>query len=190
MLKKFVTLMMVFAIFTVSASASTHQGLKAAFDELNYGLNVEWDQKDKEFYRSEMKKFADSVSALQENGLTNEELVAFVKSEIKDKKVANDLEAAFNAAIVNKMSPMEARNHMVETMKKAAPQGASWNGSSALLYIGAAAFIVLVVVAVATAKPCQTNCGGGGYYYDPYYNDPFYYDPWYGYGYGYGYYYY
>jgi len=83
MFKKLITLMMVLSIFTVQAHASTHDGLKAAFDELNYALTVEWDQKDKDFHASQMKKFTASLRDLQSKGLTNAQLVDFAKSQVR-----------------------------------------------------------------------------------------------------------
>lgn len=94
MFKKMITLMMVFALFTVHANAASQNNLKAAFDELNYSLTVEWDQKDKDFYNNQMKTFRGTLRELQRDGLSNSELIEFVKSEVKDQRIARDLETA------------------------------------------------------------------------------------------------
>lgn len=146
MLKKFIAFFMIVAIFTVQATAATDNGLKAAFDELNYSLTVEWDQKDKAFYTEQMKNFSSVVRELQSKGLTNEQLVEFVKSEVKDARVARDLETTFNMIQINKMTPAEASKYMMENMKKSYSSGASWNGD--VLY-GLA--VVLLIVAVVAA---------------------------------------
>ncbi len=160
MFKRLITLMMVLAITTTSAFANTNSGIKAAFDELNYSLTVEWDQKDKAFYD---KKMASFKTKLSESKLSNSEMIAFVKSEVKDAKIARDMETALNMIQLQKMSRSEAANYMTETMKKSYSVGASWNGD-AVLYIGLG--VLLVVVALAVVAGGSTGGNGGGAYCD------------------------
>ena len=162
MFKKIMALMMVVSIFTVNAHAVSQNGLKAAFDELNYSLTVEWDQKDKDFYANQMKTFSGSLRDLQSKGLTNAQLVEFVKSEVKDAKVAKDLETAFNMIAINKMSSEEASKYMVETMKKSYSAGASWNGE-VFIYLAVGLLIVAAAIALGGSASGSSN-GGGGYY--------------------------
>ncbi len=166
MFKKFIVLFMVFSMFTVQAQASTQNGLKAAFDELNYSLTVDWDQKDQSFYSSKMKAFQETLNDLQTKGLTNDQLVAFVKSEVKDEKIARDLETAFNMIEINKMSSAEASNYMVETMQRSYNHGASWNGSgSAVAGIVIVAIIIGVLIATgAASRIANTECGYNSYH--------------------------
>ena len=178
MLKKLITLMMVFAITTTSAFANSHAGLKTAFDELNYSLTVEWNQKDKAFYDAQMKKFNATLKELQAKGLTNAELIAFVKSEVKDAKVAKDMETAFTMIQLQKMNASQAANSMTETMKRSYSVGASWNGDAAL-YIGLGVLLVVVALSLAAGGVSGTGNGGGGYCEEVYvcdtycYNDYF-----------------
>ena len=91
MIKKMIALVMMLAMFTVQANASTNEvlallthdsnteALKAAYDDLNYAMTVEWDQKDESFRAAEMKKFTASVTDLQAKGLSNTQLVEFAK---------------------------------------------------------------------------------------------------------------
>jgi hypothetical protein len=176
--KKMIVLMLALSIFTVQAHATTQQGLKAAFDELNYSLTVDWDQKDEAFKNDQMKKFTAVLRDLQAKGLTNAQLVEFVKSEVKDAKVAKDVETAFNMISINKMSPAEANNYMMETMKKSYSVGASWSGEATGIILAAA--LVVVIVAVVLASNGSSNGGsvtvGGGSscgYYDDYYCDTY-----------------
>lgn len=157
MIKRMITLMMVVSIFTVNAYAASNAGLKAAFDELNYSLNVEWDQKNKDFYSAKMSEFSAVVRDLQAKGLTNAELIDFVKAEVKNEKVARDIQTALTMISIQKMSPNEAAQYMSETMKNAYSQGASWNGDATLLLLGVG--VLAIVIAVALAGPVQ----GGGY---------------------------
>jgi hypothetical protein len=167
---------MVFAIFSVQANASAHEGLKAAFDELNYALTVEWDQQDKEFHGQQMKKFAATVRDLQAKGLTNAQMIEFVKSEVKNKQVAKDLETAFNMIQINKLSPAEANKYILDTMKKSYSSGASWSGD-VFVYLGVGILIVALAVALASGNVQTTGsvCG----YQNVYVCDTYCYDDWY-----------
>lgn len=147
MFKKFVSLMVIFSIFSATAQASAAADLKQVFDELNYALTVEWNQQDKNFYTKQMETFNAEIRKLQEKGLTNEELIAFAKSQVKDAQVAKDVETAFNVISINKMSREEASNFMVETMKRSYNSGASFRGAVTLLAVIGA---VVVVAAIAT----------------------------------------
>ena len=166
MFKKFLSFVMVLSIFTVQANAASQNGLKAAFDELNYNLSVEWDQKDQAFYRTQMSEFAATVRDLQAKGLTNAQMIDFAKAEVKDAKVAQDLETAFNMISLNKMSSAEASKFMVDTMKKSYSQGASFNGE---VFVYLAAGVLIVALAVALASGNVTVSNGGGCYYQDYY---------------------
>lgn len=180
MLKKFIAFFMILSIFTVQANASTHEGLKAAFDELNYSLTVEWDQKDKEFHGEQMKKFAATVRDLQAKGLTNAQMIEFVKSEVKNAQVAKDLETAFNMIQINKMSSAEANKYILDTMKKSYSAGASWSGE-VFVYLAVGVLIVALAIAIANGN---VSSGGGSYCYydDVYVCDTYCYDDyWYGY---------
>lgn len=157
-----ITLMMVVSIFTVNAYAASNTGLKAAFDELNYALTVEWDQKDQGFHSAQMKKFSEVVRDLQAKGLTNAQLIDFVETEVKDEKVARDIQTALSMISVQKMSPADAAEFMSKTMKNSYTQGASWNGDATLLLLGVG--VLAIVVAVALAGPYQGNGGGYGCY--------------------------
>jgi hypothetical protein len=171
---KFFTFLMVFAIFTVQASASTQNGLKAAFDEMNYSLTVEWDQEDRNFYEGQLKKFTSTVRELQKSGLTNAQMIEFAKTQVKDAKVAKDLETAFSMITINKMSSEEASKYMMDSMKRAYSNGASWNGE-VLVYLAVGLLIVALAVGLASGSSGGGSSNGGGgtvscyddcYYYD------------------------
>lgn len=183
MFKKLITLMMVLSIFTTSAFASSQGGLKAAFDELNYNLSVEWDQQDKEFYSEQMKKFSHSLRELQAQGLTNSQLIDFVKAEVKDERVARDLETAFNMISINKMSSQDANKYMVETMKKSYSAGASWNGGAGASVVIALLVVVAVLALAGSAGGYSGGGSNGGGYCQNYWvcDTNCYYDYWWGY---------
>ncbi len=164
MFRRLFSLFIVFALVSVSAHATSRQGLKQAFNELNYALTVEWDQQDKDFHNAQLKKFSQTLQELKREGLTNAELLAFIKAEVKDERVGRDVETAFNMIQINKMSNDEATNYMIETMKKSYSAGASFNGE-VFLYLG----IGLLIVAAAIGL---SGSGGGSSSDDDYYYDP------------------
>lgn len=167
MFKKLLTSMMIFALLTVQAMAVTDNGIKAAFDELNYSLTVEWDQKDTKFYDAQMKKFNDTIRDLQAKGLTDAQLIQFAQTEVKDARVAKDLETAFNMISLQKMTGSQASKYMMDTMKRSYSSGASWNGD-VLVYAAIGLLIIAVAIAVASGSggsssdddySCYTECG-------------------------------
>ncbi len=152
MFKKFFLLMVAFSILTVQANAATHNNLKAAFDDLNYSLSVEWDQSDKAFYNAKMDNFANTIKELQAEGLTNQELVDFTLSQVKDQKLAQDLKTAFTMVVINKMSPSEAHAYITDVMSRSYSTGASWAGEVILGAIGLVIFVALAAIVVGSAK--------------------------------------
>src|SRR5690349_5111044 len=114
MFKKFFTTVTLFCLLVGQSNAATGNNLKAAFDELNYSLNVEWDQKDKAFYNQAQEKFAKQVKALQAQGLSNKELMDFAVSSVKDEKVAKDIQTALSMVLINNMSQTEAHKYVTD----------------------------------------------------------------------------
>ncbi len=95
-------------MLVVQANAATHNGLKAALDDLNNALTVDWYQTDRAFYSSQMEKFSYQVKSLKEQGLTNQELTDLALTQFKDEKAAKDLQTAFTIITIDKLSPKKA----------------------------------------------------------------------------------
>ena len=55
MFRRILFLALSFIILSTQAFAVSGDGLKKAFDEFNYSVSVEWDQKDKAFYAKQFK---------------------------------------------------------------------------------------------------------------------------------------
>lgn len=145
-----ITLVLAMSLFTVSAQAASQNGLSEAFNELKLSLDLR-DPSNEAEYKAAVANFKETV---QKIAPTTQEVVALVKSEIKDAKLAKDMETALNIVAINKMSSAEASKYMVEAMERSGAKGASWNGAaSALLGLG----VLLVVAAVLV--------GGGAVYY-------------------------
>lgn len=173
MLNKFLILFMTMTLFTVQTNAATHNSLKTAFDDLNYSLTVEWDQKDRSFYNAQMEKFATEVKGLQAQGMSNQELIDFTLSQLKDQKMAKDLETAFNMVAINKMGAEEAHRYVTDVMNKSYSRGASWAGEVVAGVIALIIFVAVAAIVAGSAKledgcykvrTCEEYCGFGACY--------------------------
>lgn len=149
MLKKVIALILTFSFLTAHANTGLgHNGLKSAFDELNYSLSVEWDQKDKDFYDAQMNKFNKSLDEFKAQGGTKTEIFEFVRSELKNEKVAREFETLFNLVLNDEMESEAATLSFIETMKKSYSTGASWDGDGPIgiiaLTVGALGVMVFI----------------------------------------------
>lgn len=146
-MKRVFVLFLVLITFSVQANAATQNGLKAAFDELNYSLSVEWDQKDQAFFNVQSEKFSSEILKLQAAGLSNQELLDFTISQIKDEKLAREIQTTYSLVSINAMSAKEAQEHIKSVVEKTYNRGASWNGTAA--FVGGAIFAIVVLAVVA-----------------------------------------
>lgn len=153
MFLRIVSFILALSIFNAQASSGSNQSLKAAFDELNFALTVDWDQKDKSFYQAQVKEFNEKIASLQANGLSNAELLNFTTSQVKDEALAKDISTAFSIISINKLSKEEARKLMIKTVSKTYDKGASWSGRG----VASSALLVLVLALVGVA----VIAGGG-----------------------------
>lgn len=171
--------MMIFMMFSVHAESEVKAGLQTAFDEMNYSLTVDWDQQDKLFYKLQTDKFNLAVKGLQAQGLTQKEMMSFVKSKLSLHGGAKDFETAMNVIELNKMSSEEASSYMMEMMKKSYSTGASWNGD-VMMYAALGVLLVVASVSLALAGLSGASSSAGGYCRETYvckttcYNDPYY----------------
>jgi hypothetical protein len=156
MLKKLMTFSMIFCLTIVQAHASTNNGLKAAFDDMNYALTVEWDQTDRTFYNSQIELFRSKIAELQKDGLSNQELISFTLSHVKDANAAKDLETAFNLIAINKMAAHEAQRFVTDVMNKSYNRGASWGGE---VIIGAIVLVLVIAVVAIVAGKARVDNG-------------------------------
>lgn len=160
MFKKLLTLVVAVSFLATAAQANTNNGLKTAFDELNYSLSVEWNQKDMNFKQAQVQKFSESVKAL---GLNNQDITNFALSQVKDAQSKKDLAQALSVA--SKMSPEQAADYVVSVANKAYNVGSSWNGAGSVFYTVLIVLLLLGAVGggyVVIAPGCSY---GYSYYY-------------------------
>lgn len=160
MFKKFFAFSMIFCFLIVNANATTNNGLKAAFDDLNYALTVDWDQNDQNFYKSQMEKFNTTLNSLQKQGLTNQQMIDFTLSQLKNENMKKDLQTALTMVQINRMSEKEAQKYVTDVMNKSYSQGASWGGE---VIVGAIVLVLIVAVAAIVAGKARVNEDQGCY---------------------------
>ena len=179
------TIILMLSFSTFATAPLNHvESLKSAYDKLNFSLQVEWDQKDKVFYNLKVDSFKKEVEKLQKSGLTNEELIEFVKRNIKDKNIAQDIDNLFNTIKASKMTKVEARKFALDYVGKNYAQGASWRGSASSTILLAALIVAIAILAAASSDYDYDYDYDCDYWdcYDEYVCDE-YYDDYYGYWY-------
>lgn len=171
MFKKFTAMFLltafthVYAVTPIAQAQALKSELNKTFDELNYKLNVEWDQKDTKVFDQVVKSFEKDIASLQAQGLSNDELTQHALDKIKDKQIQKDIAELQKIIKDNQMSDAEARAFVIQKLSSTYSHGASWSGSRmgvhTALIIGA---IILIVVACSqekedtTEEPCPPEC--------------------------------
>jgi hypothetical protein len=147
--------------FTANVFAATGsvQALERAFDNYNYAVTVEWDQKDPTFHEQQTKKLIEDITTLRNNGLTRDEIVSVVEKKVADKKALEALK--LKLSLLNITSPEDLSQALRES--DLYTHGASWNGSAAM-FIFPALFVVLVVYLIATDRDYECVRWETGYY--------------------------
>lgn len=169
MFKKFTTLFLItsfthaFAMGPVQETSAMAQALERTFDDMNFALNVEWDQKDQAFFNSTVDGFEKDIKNLQGQGLTNKELVEFTLQKIKDKQTQNDVREIAKTINDEQMTGDQARDFALEKLSGGYSQGASWSGSrmgvKLVLILG-----IIILICCATKKgndhdrPTRPDC--------------------------------
>lgn len=153
MLKKLTALFLltaftqVYAVTPVVNAQAAQAELNKTFNELNYKLNVEWDQKDTKVFDQAVKEFEKDIAELQAQGVSNQDLVQTAMDKIKDKQVQKDMMELQKVIQENQMSDAEARAFVIQKLSSTYSHGASWSGSRmgihTALVIGA---IILIVI--------------------------------------------
>lgn len=169
----------------VMASTGTVRELEKQMDEYQYALSVEWDQEDQAFYEAQTKAFFDKMGKLiQEDGLTQEEILRMVEAKAKNKEAIEALK--LKISVLSKGASAEELAQIVkDSAKDLYAKGASWNGEVVfsvvigIVLVGAIAYSIWwsathECVAYESQYVCtnDSNCyytGGttsGGYSYD------------------------
>ena len=147
-----------FANVHAVAPVSHAKSLSNAYDSLNFALTVEWDQKDEAFHFSQVKKFEKTILNLQKNGLTSKELLSFAKGKIKNQTAKKELDTLFNVVEINRLTNEEARNFILETVKRNQSTGSNWLGKKKKsAFLGLLIVLALVVAISVNADDDSEN---------------------------------
>ncbi len=144
-------LILALVAITSLAQANTKnlEQLKNIVDEMNYALSVEWDQEDQAFKSMAMDKFFMQAKDLQEQGLTKQEMIDFLKAEYPAFDVDKTLEKLSNQININDLSDTQLADLITEDLTKSYDAGANWlwidgrGGIYIVLPIGAFLSIVI-----------------------------------------------
>ena len=156
MVRKIFSVLLLTAVTNAFAMTPIYESQKMAselshhFDEMNYALNVEWDQKESSFFDATVANFEKEIEVLQEQGLTNEELIDFTLNNIKDKKMQKDLIEITNIVNESNMSAEEAREFVLSKIDQTYAQGTSWSGPRLGLHV--ALFIGALIIILCISK--------------------------------------
>lgn len=149
MFKKLTATLLLLAFSQAYAATPLGIDLNKSFDELNYKLNVEWNQTDSNFYNETIKDFEEEIVALQSRGLTTKDLIKYTKDKIKDQEVQNEINEILKIINESEMSPAEARYFTISQLDSAYSHGASWKGSRSVVKTALVISVVILVLAIS-----------------------------------------
>ncbi|MGE3611376.1 MAG: hypothetical protein AB7I27_17410 [Bacteriovoracaceae bacterium] len=127
---RFISLFLIFCLMWNSfAFASNAKSLEQVFDDYQFSLAVEWDQKDSKFYEQKTAEFFEDLSQLSvEQGLSQEEVLSFAQKKMGDKKSFEALK--LKLSLSKGSSIKDLGNVLKENSKEFYQKGASWSGGS------------------------------------------------------------
>lgn len=152
MFKRLALLAITFALITTQSFAVTHNGLKAAFDEFSYSMEVEGAALDQEQKDVAIKALLVSIAELQAEGLSKQEIVDFAQSQIKDATLKANTKELFSQIQTEKMSEAESIELVRSLAKNFYAQGASWSGDTGM-YVGLGGFLLLMIAVAVLVGP-------------------------------------
>lgn len=127
MLSKFFSLILTLIVTTQVSLAASQEGLKKAFDQYNYTLSVEWDHHNPEIAYQAASDFMGKVKAM---GLSNDAVVDYVASRIKDARVSAEMKDLYSKITNHEVSQDELQEILDQSEAKAYASGASWAGDN------------------------------------------------------------
>lgn len=152
MLRKFTALLMLtsfthaFAMTPVQETSALSKALDQTFNEMNYSLNVEWDQKDQVYFNNTVDGFENQIKDLQAQGLTNKELIEYTLAKVKDKQIQNDITEISKVINETEMTADQARDFALEKLNSTHSQGASWSGSKKGIKLAIILALIIIIV--------------------------------------------
>ncbi len=166
MLKKMTTIFLlmsftqVYAVTPVQESISRATELNRAFDELNYRINVEWNQTDSSYVKSVLVDFEQEIANLQHDGLSNKDIMDYTISKIKDKSIKDEVNSISSVIKDNQMSQNEAREFALSKINNFYSHGANWSGGK--MHASKAALIIGIIAIIYCCTTMHSKDGKDG----------------------------
>jgi hypothetical protein len=140
---------------------ASEERLKAIFDDFKYATTVEWDQKDPAFFNYHLSLFIKNLESLKQQGVTQNQMFEFLKKEIKNPQLRNDLDHMLSLYQVEQMDQSEAISFIRNSLEKSYAQGTSWSPIGNVLLITAGVIAILYGVAIIYMTTDWFNGNGG-----------------------------
>lgn len=156
--------------FNVLASTGTVKELEKSFDNYQYAMTVEWDQKDMKFQEAQTNLFFQKIGSLVKSGLTTEEMEAFIEAKITNKEALAALQLKMNL-LSQANTPEELAQILRENSQDMYSRGASWNGDI-VLWVGGLAVVALIGYVVWFEVTHKCVAWGQAYVCDTYGGSP------------------
>jgi hypothetical protein len=146
-----------FAMSPVMETSALGKALDQTFNEMNYSLNVEWDQKDQVYFNSTVDGFEKQVKDLQDQGLTNKELIEYTLAKVKDKQTQKDIAEISKVISESNMTADQAREFALAKLNSTQSQGASWSGSRMGIKMVVILAIIIIIVCATSSNHDDDN---------------------------------
>lgn len=162
MLNRFFAFLLIIGFLgSAPVGASTNaETLRAAMDDFNFAVNVEWDQKDQAFYDAQIVRFQEALNVLSAQGMTQKEMLTEAQALVKDSRTAAELQKTLQLIEANNLSSTETKKLVMEMIAQSQSRGANWSGDFAYA-VGPLVALVLVIALVVGASG-GSSCGGEG----------------------------
>lgn len=139
------TLVLVFTSSQVFAAEAS--GLKQAFDEFQYSMEVEGAAATVEGQTAATEKLQQDLKALN---LSHEEMIAQAIAQLKDQKLAQELKEILAQVNIQNLSQKEILDQVKAAFERSYHAGASWSGAATAGVVIAGLVVVVVVVLAST----------------------------------------
>jgi hypothetical protein len=138
--------------------------IAASFAKFNYEMRSQWDGKDVTFRMNAEREFENSISELMAEGVTQEEIQAYVESNMLDSKTRNDYKKLIETIKKQGKDEFEAQQLAANFMQNNEVQGLSLSGSpsrSLKAFIVVIGVVVVGVITYLLIKKCNKPSDNG-----------------------------
>ena len=137
-------------------SVAPQQKLLNAYQELNYRLEVEWDQESQEMRNKIVSDFHKTLVELRKEGVSNKDLLLSLKNAVLSKQGAQELDSIIKTIETGDLTDTEVNQIVNSFAQELGKEGSQFSsGATAAIVIGvvAIAAAVVLVVYLTTREP-------------------------------------